>query len=77
MSDTPRTDAHASTHVNGALYVTETHVPIAFARQLERELLMNTAEVEMLRGVGCNEDGDGPCGVCIKCLRTEIERLRT
>ena len=26
-----------------------------------------TAEVEMLRGVGCMEDGDGPCGVCRKC----------
>lgn len=25
------------------------------------------AEVEMLRGVGCSEDGDGPCGVCRKC----------
>jgi hypothetical protein len=26
-----------------------------------------TAEAEMLRGVGCMEDGDGPCGVCRKC----------
>jgi hypothetical protein len=26
-----------------------------------------TAEVEMLRGVGCMEDGDGPCGACRKC----------
>lgn len=26
-----------------------------------------TAEVEVLRGVGCMEDGDGPCGVCRKC----------
>lgn len=25
------------------------------------------AEVNMLRGVGCNEDGDGPCGACMKC----------
>ena len=25
------------------------------------------AEVEMLRGVGCMEDGDGPCGACRKC----------
>lgn len=28
-------------------------------------------EVEMLRGVGCGEDGDGPCGSCIKCARRE------
>ena len=28
---------------------------------------MARAEVEMLRGVGCMEDGDGPCGVCRKC----------
>lgn len=37
------------------------------------------AEVEMLRGVGCLEDGDGPCGCCVKCLpilarRAERER---
>lgn len=29
------------------------------------------AEVEMLRGVGCREDGDGPCGVCLKCVRIQ------
>jgi hypothetical protein len=28
---------------------------------------MARAEVETLRGVGCMENGDGPCGVCIKC----------
>jgi hypothetical protein len=33
------------------------------AQQLE----MKTAEVEVLRGVGCRADGDGPCGVCLKC----------
>ena len=32
------------------------------------------AEVDMLRGVGCLEDGDGPCGVCIKCLRLRAEQ---
>lgn len=25
------------------------------------------AEVDMLRGVDCEADGDGPCGACIKC----------
>jgi hypothetical protein len=40
----------------------------------ERDALR--AEVEMLRGVGCNEDGDGPCGACLKCARAEVERLR-
>jgi hypothetical protein len=25
------------------------------------------AEIDMLRGVGCEEEGDGPCGVCVKC----------
>lgn len=30
---------------------------------------MLRAEVEMLRGVGCSEDGDGPCGACIKCAK--------
>ena len=38
------------------------------------ELTQKTAEIEMLRGVGCLEDGDGPCGVCIKCLRLRAER---
>lgn len=32
------------------------------------EYEMLRAEIDMLRGVGgCMEDGDGPCGVCIKC----------
>lgn len=31
------------------------------------------AEVDVLRGVGCEEDGDGPCGVCVKCLRRKLE----
>jgi hypothetical protein len=28
---------------------------------------MLRAEIDMLRGVGCSEDGDGPCGACLKC----------
>lgn len=34
------------------------------------------AEIEMLRGVGCAEEGDGRCGACIKCARSETEALR-
>ena len=35
------------------------------------------AEIEMLRGVGCSEDGDGPCGVCLKCAyQRGAERMR-
>lgn len=33
--------------------------------KMSRESLI--AEIEMLRGVGCSEDGDGPCGACLKC----------
>lgn len=29
------------------------------------------AEVEMLRGIGCDEDGDGSCGCCLKCFKRE------
>lgn len=45
----------------------------------ERELVAKAgrcdklqAEVDMLRGVGCSEDGDGPCGVCLKCVKAEL-----
>lgn len=35
------------------------------------------AEVEMLRGVGCMEDGDGPCGACRKCaFRRGVAAMR-
>lgn len=27
------------------------------------------AEVSVLRGVDCEADGDGPCGVCLKCAK--------
>lgn len=42
---------------------------------VERDI--TRAEVEMLRGVGCGDGGDGPCGVCMQCLRAEIQRLRS
>ena len=32
------------------------------------------AEIEMLRGVGCSEDGDGPCGVCARCLKCAYQQ---
>lgn len=35
------------------------------------------AEVEMLRGVGCGEVPDGPCGVCLKCARRERDEARS
>jgi hypothetical protein len=28
------------------------------------------AEIDVLRGVDCCADGDGPCGVCVKCAAT-------
>jgi hypothetical protein len=34
------------------------------------------AEIDMLRGVGCMEDGDGPCGCCVKCMRAQIDSAR-
>lgn len=38
---------------------------------------MARAEVEMLRGVGCMEEGDGPCGACRKCAyRRGAEAMR-
>ena len=44
----------------------------------ERDALR--AEVDMLRGVGCDEvDGGeerGPCGACLKCARRERDALR-
>lgn len=52
-----------------ALYDTEDKLTVANA-EIERL----TAEVEMLRGVGCEEDGDGPCGVCIKCKPAQERR---
>ena len=43
---------------------------------VEAERDQKTAEVETLRGVGCNEDGNGPCGACLKCARAERDRLK-
>ena len=31
-------------------------------------LAMASAEADVLRGFGCMEDGDGPCGVCRECF---------
>ena len=35
--------------------------------QAREALVFARAEVDVLRGVDCEADGDGPCGVCIKC----------
>lgn len=45
--------------------------------KLRQRLEFARAEVEMLRGVGCCEDGDGPCGACLQCARTERDDLRS
>ncbi len=39
-----------------------------FAQYNERIASLQ-AEVDVLRGVDCEADGDGPCGVCIKCAK--------
>lgn len=48
--------------------------------RLVAEVRRLTAEVEMLRGVGCSElDGGemrGPCGACLKCARRERDEAR-
>ena len=49
---------------------------VARLAAVEAERDQKTAEVETLRGVGCNEDGDGPCGACLKCARAERDRLK-
>lgn len=50
---------------------------LAMARITDEKHDMKCAEVEMLRGVGCMEDGDGPCGVCRKCAyRRGAEAMR-
>ena len=36
-----------------------------------RRLKVAETERDVLRGVDCEANGDGPCGVCIKCARTK------
>ena len=46
--------------------------------QLERwqeQVKSVQGEVDFLRGVGCMEDGDGPCGACLKCQKTKVKEL--
>lgn len=45
------------------------------AKGLLESLAMVRGEVDMLRGVGCLEDGDGPCGACLKCARRERDEI--
>jgi hypothetical protein len=82
MSDTPLTDAAiervdvAYVGYDGLSSSPEEYVSPDFARELELRLAQRTAEVEMLRGVGCEADGDGRCGVCVKCLKLDARRYR-
>ena len=41
---------------------------LAMARIADEKHDMKCAEADVLRGVGCMEDGDGPCGVCRECF---------
>lgn len=43
--------------------------------RLRAQIAELTQERDMLRGVHCLVDGDGPCGVCIKCLRLRAEAV--
>ena len=46
--------------------------------QLERwqeQVKSVQGEVDFLRGVGCMEDGDGPCGACLKCQKAKVKEL--
>lgn len=51
-----------------------------FAEKVAAERDAARAEVQFLRGVGCNEldgtDVRGPCGACIKCARRERDEAR-
>lgn len=48
--------------------------------EVEKERDEARAEIEFLRGVGCNEldgtDVRGPCGACLKCARRERDEAR-
>jgi hypothetical protein len=48
--------------------------------EIEKERDQARAEIEFLRGVGCNEldgtDVRGPCGACLKCARRERDEAR-
>lgn len=50
---------------------------LAMARVAGEKHDQKCAEADVLRGVGCNEDGDGSCGVCRKCAyRRGAEAMR-
>jgi hypothetical protein len=40
---------------------------LAESTALTTRAIAQAEQYKMLRGVGCSEDGDGPCGVCLKC----------
>lgn len=50
---------------------------LAMAKIADAKHDQKCAEVDMLRGVGCMEDGDGSCGACRKCAyRRGAEAMR-
>ena len=53
------------------LIVAERDAALAEVEKANEHLGWARAEVEMLRGIDCEADGDGPCGACIKCARAE------
>jgi len=68
---------------HGACIVHERHLKEAAERVQQAEATTRRLEAErdMLRGVGCceakeGEPASGPCGVCVKCLKAEAQRLR-
>lgn len=46
------------------------------AKEVEKATAAKKAEVEMLRGIDCEADEDGPCGCCIKCYKNQIATLQ-
>jgi hypothetical protein len=76
MTDTPTTDLATQTGRDGTFHADYEYVDAEVARLLERRLAQKTAEVEMLRGVGCEEEGDGSCGVCIRCYARDAKRYQ-
>jgi hypothetical protein len=48
------------------------NVAVTMAMQAAHKIEFLQAEVEVLRGIGCGEDTDGPCGVCVKCYKAEL-----
>lgn len=42
---------------------------LSYVHDLQHRLETRRFEVEVLRGIDCEKDGDGPCGACLKCMK--------